>query len=147
MRIKQTEAGRRLADYIRATMHHIHRAALVEGDRHVVAFGNDGHATRKRSRARREVEAALAFARANGLAAVDFGVDTADGSTWAIRFRPEGAVALWGLEGLAEGLDDELWRAWSPDLFGGRCSPGPRELRSLQGLTEALEDELYGGAG
>src|SRR5262245_29237397 len=110
--IQRTERGDRIARHIGDTMMQAHRGAYVSGDE-LLAFGNDGYA--KDERARREVEAALAWAQEKGLTATDFGTDE-EGYSWALVFQGGNPDEL---ADLAVAAEEVLWRAWMGDKQPG----------------------------
>jgi hypothetical protein len=104
----QTEKGKKLAEHLGDTLFDAHRSAFVRGGE-LVVFGNNGYTQDEKGRARREVEAALAWAKERGLTATDFGT-SADGYSWAVVFaggKPD------ELADLALAAEDVLWRTWN----------------------------------
>jgi hypothetical protein len=110
--MKQTETGKALAGYLALTISVAHRGAFVRG-KELVIFGNDRY--QQDSRARREVEAAFAWAREKGLEVTDFGTDPEEGYSWALVCHGGNPDEL---ADLAVAAEDVLWRAWNgPDTF------------------------------
>jgi len=103
--MKRTEAGDRLAGLINDHMHEAHRGARRGRGGVIVVFGNDGFDGDKR--AAREVDAVLDYASANGLEAVDFGLDEG-GYTWVVRLRAPRGERSWHVEQIT----NLLWRTW-----------------------------------
>jgi len=106
--MNETKKGKALAKHIGERMFQAHRGAFAHRDE-LVAFGNDGYS--KDPRARREVDAVIAWGKENGLEVSDFG--THHGYTWVVVFRrgPQ-RFRLDEFSRLACLAEDVLWRAW-----------------------------------
>ena len=112
--MNQTDKGKGLAAEVNETMFQAHRGAFVRRGE-LIVFGNDGYEGDDKGRPKREVEAAVAWAKGHGLEVTDFGTD-ADGHSWALVCRGGRAHDL---RRLAVEAEDVLRKAWVGD------NPGP----------------------
>jgi hypothetical protein len=113
--VEQTRKGRALAAHLHNTMPQARCGAFVRGEE-LVIFGNDGYEKGTKDRARREVEAVVAWAREMGLEVTDFGTSEG-GYSWALvclglAHTPD------QLAGLAFEAEDMLRKAWNGDNTG-----------------------------
>ena len=118
----QTENGKALAHHLGETYFQAHRGAFIRGNA-LVVFGNDGY--QQDERARREVDAVLAWGKTQGLRVTDFGTDPEDGYSWVLVFtgaKPD------ELADLALAAEDVLWRAW----HGDNPDPSQRAFEACQ---------------
>jgi hypothetical protein len=133
--LQQTKRGKAIATEVDETLFQAHRGAFVRGEE-LIVFGNDGFENDSKGRAKREVEAAITWAKDCDLEVTDFGTDE-DGYSWALVCRSTDATDN-DLPVLAHKAEDVLWKAW----HGGEPDALARVFENVQrGCTMTAYEE------